>query len=487
MADSWQLDHDGWSETWHLGSRDGGFERVGVGNRSFVIGRDDLTALQPRIGQGCMVCRGMLPGAFAYCFACGNALQDAACAEDPCQGVPNASRPEARLPPLILADRMASPEKLTLPPGRQFGFAVAGQPARLFVIDRDGGWVHEFDRRQSSWLRLFRIGENTLPERSWSIAVTPAGIVVPAHGRLTVIDLTHGPLAQPANTTLTAEDVCIGGACVLQNEALVPILRAGVPHLARRRMLRGAGWSFEPVQGAPPLLGCSEDAAVLPRLALSAPVETEIMASWAGEFGYIVVTLGDDGSGGTPLWRNWRSGFTPLLTHRPYADPDGSVWQFGSAPVEGSRRTLSFERVAALSQAAHHDVGSSVLASGVLACRELTLRSRAWIEKNPYNRELPGRADDFLIPVQALSPTASVLMTAGLDRLNEFVSAGAEGLSPPLPASLRFHDGQTLHDLATVVNLQSLTQVAAFVFDGRLYVYDALENECWRWPLRLAA
>ena len=305
--------------------------------------------------------------------------------------------------------------------------------------------------------------------------------MIPAEGRLSVIDLTRGPLPQQANTALPAGDACVGGACILLNEAMVPVVRGGALHLARRRMLRGTEWAFEPVRGAPPWPGD----AMLPQLALSAPMATETGVSWAGEHGYAFVTLGDDGVAGPPAWRGWGGGFTPLLAHRPYADPDGGVWQFGSAPRPNKRRTYRFERVAASSPAGE-DVSSAVLASGVLACRLLTLRHKAWVEDSPYDRELPGRTDDdFLIPVQALDPARCVLLTAS-ERFAEFAELGPDGISPPLLAGLRFYDGQALHDLGVPVNLQSLAQIAAFVFDGRLYVYDALENECWRWQLRPA-
>jgi hypothetical protein len=56
-------------------------------------------------------------------------------------------------------------------------------------------------------------------------------------------------------------------------------------------------------------------------------------------------------------------------------------------------------------------------------------------------------------------------------------------LSSPILASLRFYDGERLYDLARPVGLRSIQQLAAFVFDARLYVYDRFENECTSWQM----
>ena len=472
----WQLDHDGWSEDWHRSAA--GFDRVTVGSRDFRTDRDDLTALRPRTADGCAVCRGALPQAFAYCFQCGAALHDASGPQEPAQGAPNAAgSAHAGLPPLALAGNPDGPQELELPPGRRFAFAVAG--ARLFAIDRDGGGVHAFDRRRPSWTRLFGIDADRLPDQAWSAAAHEAGLVIPTLGRLTVLDLTHGPLPRNLAFRLPPGDACVGGACIMQGEALVPVVRAGVLHLARRRMLRGADWSFEPVQDAPPRSD-----------SLSAPVVTATSVSWSGADGFVFAGFGESNALAAPAWRRWSDGFRPLLAHRPFIEPDGGVWQFGRLPGRSRGSSVfSFERVAGSpSQVSREPLTGSVLASGVLACRLLTLRAKPWIEHNPYNRELPGRDDDFLAPVLALDEARSVLLMAtGRDELVTFASADAGGIDPPLPAGLRFCDGHALHDLALPLDLRSLVQVAAFVFDSHLHVYDTVQNRCWRWTLEQAA
>lgn len=487
MTESWTLEHDGWSETWHrVGA--GGFDHVVVGNRSFRVDLDDLAALVPQTGTGCEVCRTPLPHGFVHCFACGAALHTMPSADEPCQSAPNAGRPEAGLPPLQLADRSAPPEALALPPGRDFAFAVAGRPARLFAFDRGGGWLHEFDRRRNAWGRLFRIGESRLPKRSWSLAAAAAGVVLPADGRLGVVDLTHGPLAQALPLELGPQDVCLGGACILRDEAMVPLARGGMLQVARRRMLRGAEWRFEPVPQAPALPGAMrENGELLARAALSAPMVTETDVSWAGERGYLFATLGDDGLAGAAVWRDWSTGFEPLLEHRPYVDQSGSAWQFGSLAKAQSGRALGFERVT-LGQASHEHCESSVLANGVLACRLLTLRHQAWREHSPYDRTVAGGSEEFLVPVQALGAGCSVLLSVadGVGRMSELVNPAPDGISPSLLAGIHFHNDRGLHDLGVPVDLDSLSQVAACVFDHRLYVYDARDNRCWRWALQPA-
>ncbi len=480
MADDiWQLDHDGWSESWHRSAE--GFDRVTVEGRSFRIDRDDLTALRPRTAGNCAVCRSVLPQAFAHCFQCGATLHDVAGPVERCQGAPNAGGPaHAGLPPLTLADSPGRPQELELPPGRRFAFAVAGAPARLFAIDRDGGGVHEFDRRQQGWMRLFGIDADPLPDQGWSAAAHEAGIVIPTLGKLTVLDLTYGPVPRNLGLRHPPGDACVGGACIMQGEALVPVVRAGRLQVARRRMLRDADWSFEPVQDTPQQPDPS-------RAHLSAPVVTGTSVSWSGADGFVFAAFGESNALGAPLWRAWSDGFHPLLAHRPFVEADGAVWQFGRLPARsGSGFVFSFERVAgSRSQVSHERLTGSVLASGILACRLLALRAKPWIEFSPYNRELPGRDDDFLAPVLALDEDRAVLLMAtGSDRLATF--AGADGIDPPLPAGLRFCDGHALHDLALPLDLRSLTQVAAFVFDSHLHVYDTLQNQCWRWTLRPA-
>ena len=209
---------------------------------------------------------------------------------------------------------------------------------------------------------------------------------------------------------------------------------------------------------------------------------TETGVSWAGQTGYLVAALGDDSTLGRMVWRGWSDGFTPSLTQRPYVDPDGLVWQYGSIPQQGGRRTASFERMGTQSQPRHERIGGSVLTNGVLACRLLTLRHRAWVEESPLNHDLPGQLDEYLVPVQALGSDSCVLVAAP-DRLSELVSAGAAEVSPPILSGLRFFDGRTLCDLARPVSLRSLSQLAAFVFDGRLYVYDGGENESVSWGM----
>lgn len=485
MAESWTFEHDGWGETW-LRSGAGGFDRVVVGDRSFRVDRDDLAALAPRTGTGCETCRTPLPRGFVHCFACGAALDTMPSADEPCQSAPNAGRPEAGLPRLRLASRPASPEALELPSGRSFAFAVAGMPARLFAFGRESGWMHEFDRRQNVWHRLFRIGESRLPERSWSLAAAAAGIVLPAEGRVGVIDLTHGPLAQTLPLELGPQDACLGGACILRDEAMVPLARGGVLQVGRRRMLRGAEWRFDPVPHAPALPDdLRENAEVLARVALSAPMATETDVSWAGRDGFLFATLGDDGLAGAAVWQAWRTGFDPLLEHRPYVDPDGNAWQFGSLAKAQGGRTLGFERIT-LGQPRHEHCDGLVLANGVLACRLLTLRHQAWREQSPYNREVGGGPEAFLVPVQALGEERSVLMSVADDLGRMSKLSDPEDVSPPLLANVLFHDDDGLHDLGMPVDLGSLGQVAAFVFDHRLYAYDARDNRCWRWALQPA-
>ena len=186
---------------------------------------------------------------------------------------------------------------------------------------------------------------------------------------------------------------------------------------------------------------------------------------------------------GRMVWRGWSDGFTPSLAQRPYVDPDGLVWQFGSLPQQGGRRTACFERLGTQSQPRHERVGGSVLTNGVLACRLLTLRHRAWVEGSPLDHDLPGQLDEYLVPVQPLGGEDCVLLAAP-DRLSELVSAGEAGVSPPILSGLRYFDGRTLCDLARPLNLRSLSQLAVFVFDSRLYVYDSGENECVSWGMQ---
>ncbi len=481
--DVWQVEYGGWAEAWHRGVGPG-FDRVTVGARSYDTARDDLTALRPKTGPGtgpstsqaCAVCRGALPQAFKYCFGCGAALHDAPAAAEPPQSAPNAGRAEAGLPPLALAGGTAAPRPVKLPAGRLFAFVLAGDPVRLFAIDRDGGWLFEHDRVRATWTRLFSIGEVVLPETGWSAGAHRTGIVVAATGRLSVVDLTR-PTAPAAQVfTLPEGGSCLGGPCIMQDEALVPVLRGGALHVARRRMGQPGDWSFTPVASPLP--------AALPGAAgfLCAPMATETGVSWVGKDGYLVAALGDDGTLGRLVWRGWTDGFTPMLSQRPYVDPDGLVWQFGSAPLQGERRTACFERLGTQSQPRHERVGGSVLTSGVLACRLLTLRHRAWVEHSPFNHDLPGALDEYLVPVQALDRERCVLAAAP-DRMGELVSPGKAGVDPPILAGLRFFDGRTPHDLARPVSLQSMSQLAAFVFDGRLYVYDSGENECFSWAV----
>ncbi len=478
--DTWQVDYGGWAEAWHR-APGAGFDRVTVGTRSYDTARDDLTALRPKTGprigptagQACAVCRGPLPQAFTYCFGCGAALHPAPIPAELPQSAPNAGRAEAGLPALTLpAD--ATPRPVKLPAGRLFAFVLAGNPVRLFAIDRDGGWLLEHDRVRATWTRLFSIGEVVLPEASWSAGAHTTGIVIAAAGRLIVVDLTRPTAPAPQTLTLAASDACLGGPCVMQNEALVPVLRGGTLHVARRRLGQPGEWSFTPVASPPP--AALQGAAGF----LSAPMATETGVSWAGRDGALVAALADDGTLGRLVWRDWTDGFIPALAQRPYVDPDGLVWQFGSVPLQASRRTPCFERVGTQSQPRQERVGSTVLTSGALACRLLTLRHRAWVEQSPFNHDLPGALDEYLVPVQALGGGCCVLAAAP-DRMGDLVAAS--GATPPILAGLRFFDGRTLHDLAWPVGLRSLSQLAAFVFDGRLYVYDSAENECVSWPM----
>ncbi len=476
----WTLEYDGWSEVWHRGSA-GGFDRATVGTRVYAVDQDDLTALRPRRADGCAVCRGAMPHAFSHCFACGAALADSAGPSEPCQSVPNAGRPEAGLRPLTLAGG-AQREPFKLPEvGRQFAFAVAGGPGRLFALDRDGGWLHEFDRRRARWTRLSGLGESLLPERSWGMAATEAGLAVATAGRLTILDLTAGPVPRTLVTRLGDNEACIGAPCLLQGEVLALVTRDDAVHLARRGMVRGGEWRFEPVQGAPPAASPSDPASA----ALSAPMATLTGASWAGRDGAVVVSLGDDDTLGPAMFRRWSPGFVPSLQHRPYVDPDGRVWQLGNLPIAGNKRSMGFERVGLRTQLNQERIGGSVLAAGILACRMLTVRHRAWVENSPYDRNLPGHDGDFLVPVLALDRERCVLMNAS-DGATELVNAGPGGVTAPVLASLRYYDGRRLHDLGLPVTLRTLSQVAAFVFADALHIYDAHENECWRWGLRPA-
>ncbi len=471
---TWQVEYGGWTEAWHRAAGPG-FDRVTVGTRSYDTAHDDLSALRPKTGQACAVCRGALPQAFTYCFGCGAALHDAPAPAEPPQSAPNAGRAEAGLPGLVLPQSEV-PHPVPLPAGRLFAFVLAGKPVRLFAIDRDGGWLYEHDRVRGSWTRLFSTGEIVLPETSWSAGAHEAGIVIAAGGRLTVVDLTRPAAPAPLARALAEGDSCAGGPAILQDEALVPVTRAGVLHVARRRMDQAGDWTFTAVAGA-------VAAAPGTPAFLAAPMATETGVSWAGRAGYLVAALGDDNKLGRLVWRGWSDGFTPSLAQRPYVDPDGLVWQFGSIPAQSGRRTACFERLGTQSQPRHERVGGSVLTNGVLACRLLTLRHRAWVEESPLNRDLPGQLDDYLVPVQALGGGCCVLAAAP-DRLSELVAAGEAGVNPPILAGLRFFDGRTLRDLARPAGLRSMGQLAAFVFDGRLYVYDCFENECVSWAVR---
>jgi hypothetical protein len=473
--DLWQVQYDGWREDWHR-TPGGGFDGVAIGPHRYDTAQDDVSALRPKTAQACPVCRGVLPGAFSYCFKCGARLHDAPAPAEPPHSVPNAGRPSAGLPGLRPAGETTAPLSVSLPTGRLFGFALAGRPVRLFAIDRDLGWLFEYDRIRTSWKRLICAGEIALPEASWSVGAHGDGIVIAASGRLTVIDLKQPIPAELPRLTFAPGDSPAAGPAIVRDEALVPILRAGALHLARHAMGQGSDWTVAPVAGDWHIAGAGVP------VFLSAPMATEDQVSWAGTAGYVVAGMSDGGAFGQPSWHNWNEGFAPLLSHRPYVDSDGQVWQFGSTPLPGGRRTACFEHVGPQSHARQERVGGSVLANGVLACRLLTLRHRAWVEESPFNRDLPGQTNEYLVPVQALNTKCCVLAAAP-DRLSDFVSAGEAGLSSPILASLRFYDGERLYDLARPVGLRSIQQLAAFVFDARLYVYDRFENECTSWQM----
>ena len=128
----------------------------------------------------------------------------------------------------------------------------------------------------------------------------------------------------------------------MRGEALALVMRGDAIHLARRSLAPDRAWVFEPVREAPPVRGSPDPV----RVAFSAPMVTETRASWAGQDGTVVVSLGDDDLVGKPAWRGWSSGFVPYLEHRPYVDPDSGVWQLGSMPVPGGKRgMIKFERI----------------------------------------------------------------------------------------------------------------------------------------------
>ena len=193
----------------------------------------------------------------------------------------------------------------------------------------------------------------------------------------------------------------------------------------------------------------------------------------------------DDGTPGRPVWRAWSDGFAPLLEQLLYVDPDGGVWQLGTVPARSGRRSFSFARLDGAGSSPSDILGSPVLASGRLACHRLVLRDRASVERSHYNNELPGRDGDFLVPVAALDDVRSVLLLAtGDHRLIDLAQAGRDGVNPPMPAAARFWDGNRMVDLGLpAIDLRSMSQVAAFVFDRHLFVYDAGENRCWRWAM----
>jgi hypothetical protein len=362
-----------------------------------------------------------------------------------------------------------------------FGFFAAGNPGALFRYDLKSGrlfraiGIDDAAPGETSlpvvWDEMSpRLAPATgLPRWSWAVSAHATGAAIPTDAG--AVWLTRAPGRRTKTIPLEAAGRsvrAIGGAALVRDAAVVPVSVDG--------RVRFALWVFDKAAWALVDLDAGPDAPAGDTYA--APVSNGDEAFWSGKAGLLRINE----SGGTMSGEfvPWPEGFRPQLGIRPVELPDGGFHLFGRI---GNQQLAYQAMLPGKATPQRREARGYSISYGGGVFRE----GKRYRQPCDQDSLATYTVDDgFIAPLLAFAESRFlVAVCSQRTELSKFLETPAGGrlLSCKLaicgPVS-------SLDPLQQVVEANAVWELMPFVYAGRLFVYAAVENRCWAWPLLAA-
>lgn len=458
------------------GGRFVGLEGGDGGDRTLALDVLDLEQVQAKSRadrKPCpeQSCGAPFPGDFKVCPDCGAALAPIFPNNDLLWSYPGPEGDGLLNTEAVEIRRIGdSVTTLPKPSAKDPTFAVAGNPRRLFAIDREHAVVHLYNRQTGAWREFASDFDFAvrLPRWSWSVAALENGLAFAGDDRPLIVRLDSTGtklIAVVPPDSIAAEPVA--GPIVSMDR--VVFLCGG--NDGRLWLIsynpKSDRWENEgAVAGAPALGG---------KARFAAPCAKQRAAFWASPDGYVALRAGSQSL--EAVWRSWSPNFEPELQIRPIWTKS-SFWQFGVCGREPRFEELSRigeQRFHAEIDGPHLTAGEISFASG------MTVYATPW---EPESSQTVGNNDSFLMPILGLRGMDALVADCGFDPANRRLNPGEllDPMAAAKPAQLRiFRAGQPWLNLRPAVRIANLLQLQAIVFDGHSLIYDSAGETIYAW------
>lgn len=468
-----------------------------------------------------LICsQGVFPAEFSCCPYCGGELSAPENHPSLCWIPPYGSGSGLKillneLKPASMVESKGQPLAIPSMNGRfSFCSASLGAKQRLLVaLQRDIGKISVYQSGATGkWRDLDgKMGEDGLPEWSWSLATDTAetGLAIPGKDgpAWVTVDWATGKLQIDRG-----EGRSVGGVVRLGKFLLAPVLR-GDRFFMLSRKDGDAKWSecktsFDVAVVAPQLRRQVDQPAYF-----GVPVvdETRMVAYWPGRGGYVKVA--EAGAASEHAWefRSWETDERPAIALIELGPPyrkTGSrsgFWQL-CEDHDPSRRESMVNKIIRLD-------GDEQADSEVLEYGQFVSTGRAsfswlydfWDDVHKYNSNL-GEQSELRYPLLQFGEKGLVLVAKvrpwqgredmGLfseilfsrqEKTSVFVRFVIEGQGTPEKALYAegVDGGERQAGSLFRLSLAQIAELSVFIYDARLYIYFPEDNKCFGWPLEI--
>ncbi len=466
----------------------------------------DVLALAMPAQCGTGTCEGMFPAEFRFCPFCRAALQ---------APVPSTlwepwysavARGVGETPLTLRAARASRPSDappavspVPLPDGGNFAFVSSPGSRRLFAFARSTGVVYAKARVGEGWKRLFETAlADSLPVWSWACAMDARGFALAtdeAPGWVALPWAAGRTMEFPAAERGATID-CLGGVGLSDRVIAAPALVDDRLALCWRSAVHDR-WQIKPVDGAPK----GRDAVAGPSGErsdfLGAPAQdARGNLYWAGVNGYLFCDP-ENGQIHEAGWIPWPNGQMGVPQHRPAADQGQSLYQLTMTETADGREVQYFAcRMLPLrgDRALRGPSNYERVRGPFFSCGRTSVYENERFLAHPWDRD---NAPDLVAPDgMSVLPLLVLGVHDGARHGTQWVYACAKRDEVPTGvrvATNRTHflvdlffadrSRSTVEELVRGLSIQSPFELALFLHDDQLHLYDASENRLYRLPL----
>lgn len=463
-------------EKWVTGSV--GFEHVRAGATTLSTVVDDMDSFAPAIASACLsssggLCARQFPRPFDFCPWCKATLERQP--QAPLWSYPYGEHDGKKRVAHALRVPTADLEVTALLPteGNDWIFAVVGSPRRLIALSSAEGVAHIWSHSKKMWYRIRERMPHPASRLSFGVASTDWGAWFTTDCGLAALVL-EGAIQTP-KVVVGGTGECVGGPYLLSDgSAIAPMQQSGELVLelailrdgqAERLALRIENGSEADIFGLPVRLASGD-------------------ILWPGRRGVIVAHLDSDDTmrlSRQVAWLAWPSN-TMGLPHLGAAIVQSAPW-LPVVETKGDQQVRSYRRPVAGLEAHEWEerqgFGHAIGAGGIL----FRHRDRVELPWGPTPVFTFGGTVHGVVPLLSFRDQSFLGLTYEIsaddaDPWASLLDDRREVFLATLWLSEPNHPGIRLFPQ---IEVSSLFDVQAFIYDQGLYVYERLRNRLRRW------